>query len=275
MLLSKSFGFGRINYNCTEKAISVGWNNVGYLSIRGKTQSIMNSGKELQRDVFNQPDKQYQQELIINPPPHTASETQIVINRLKACTDPGAGTIADFGSGTGRLTIPLLQNGYTVLPIDVSDDSLQKLKALAARLGLPLDQMSESLPQNGQCAAVVGADILHHVPLNDFLPVIYKSLRPGGCIIFSEPGAFNPTWYLFVTLFVGWKAEKRLVTTNMPNLNAKLARHGFRNIRITGLGLMPRPIFNRVLQLSPLNDRLGNLPILKLFAYRYIIEATR
>jgi SAM-dependent methyltransferase len=237
--------------------------------------AMINSGTDLQREVFDRPDKQYQQELILHPPAHTASETQIVVNKVRAYVNALNGPIIDFGAGTGRLTIPLLQAGLTVLPVDVSAASLDRLRLLAASLSLSLDQVSVTLPQNSQYTAVVGADILHHVPLDEYLPKIYKTLRPGGGIMFSEPGAFNLSWYLFVTLYVGWKAEKGLVTTNIPNLNTKLGKHGFKRIRITGLGLAPRPIFNRLPSLNPINDQIGNLSLLKLFAYRYIIEATK
>ncbi len=244
---------------------------------------MTNSGIDLQREVFDQPDKQYQQELILHPPMHTASETQLVVNKLLERGRLGAlgvrshdaPRVVDFGSGTGRLTIPLLQAGLHVLPVDVSEESLKRLQAFAAGLSLALDQVSVTLPQNSQYSAVVGADILHHVPLDEYLPMIYKTLRPGGRIVFTEPGAFNPSWYLFVTLFVGWKAEKRLVTTNIPYLTAKLKKHGFSQIQITGLGFLPRPFFNRLPQASEINDRIGNLPFFKLFAYRYIIEATK
>jgi hypothetical protein len=43
---------------------------------------------------------------------------------------------------------------------------------------------------------------------------------------------------------------------------------------VSGLGRRPRPFFNWSKALSALNDALGNLPLIKLFAYRYIIEAS-
>ena len=58
------------------------------------------------------------------------------------------------------------------------------------------------------------------------------------------------------------------------NLRRKLAAHGFGEASVSGLGLLPRPFFNWSKALSALNDALGNLPLIKLFAYRYIIEAS-
>ena len=236
---------------------------------------MINTGIKRQREVFDQPENQYQQELILNPPAYTVSETKIVIDKVVAHIDKLDETIVDFGAGTGRLTIPLLRAGLNVLPIDVSLASLERLQVLVESLSLKKVNVSTALPEDGQCATVVGADILHHVPLDDYLPKIYRTLRPGGRIVFSEPGAFNPSWYVFVTLFVGWKAEKRLVTTNIPYLTAKLKKHGFSQIQFHGLGFIPRPVLNRTPTLSSVNDRLGQLPIAKLFAYRYIIEASR
>jgi hypothetical protein len=57
------------------------------------------------------------------------------------------------------------------------------------------------------------------------------------------------------------------------NLRRKFEAHGFRDVRVSGLGRLPRPFVNWSKRLSRLNDALGDLPLVKLFAYRYIVEA--
>ena len=48
------------------------------------------------------------------------------------------GIVADFGCGTGELTLMLAQAGYDMIGIDVSEEMLSVLRDKADALGLPL-----------------------------------------------------------------------------------------------------------------------------------------
>lgn len=233
--------------------------------------------KILQKQFFDQKEHQYKQDLIIDPPTHTKLEVEKIIKRLPKDKNL---TIVDFGCGSGRLTIPLLQKGYEVWAIDISSQSLLELKKLASNLFKDNKtkaklKVSTFFPTDMKFRLVTGADILHHIDLDQQLPILQKALKRNGRIIFSEPGGFNLSWYLYLPLFHNWTIEKRVTHCTYFNLIKKLRQHGFRRIKIAGLGLLPRPLFNFSKTLCNLNDKLGDLPFLKYFAYRYIIEAMR
>jgi SAM-dependent methyltransferase len=225
-----------------------------------------------QEDFFDIEEHQYAQALVQRPPRHTAREIDAIISRLRR--HGGVASVVDFGAGSGRLTIPLLRRRYSVLAVDGSDRSLDNLRRLAQRLRLPPPPTARRLPRHRRYDAVVGTDILHHVDLDVYLPAIHDTLRAGGRIIFSEPGGCNPTWYIYLPLTAPWHIEKGVRRCTYLNLRRKLAAHGFGEASVSGLGLLPRPFFNWSKALSSLNDALGNLPLIKLFAYRYIIEAS-
>jgi len=229
--------------------------------------------EQQQKQYFNVSKHQYPRAAILKPPLHTALEIQRVLDRLKDVQVDGP--VVDYGSGTGRLSIALARAGYAVLAVDVSDQSLNALGALARELGLPAIQTTLALQAHHQFPAVVGSDILHHVDMDEHLPRIYAALRDGGKAIFSEPGALNPAWYIYLSLFHDIRVEKRVVTCNLLTLRRKFRQHGFREVRITGLGLLPRPLFNWARTACQWHDAMGNWPALKWFAYRYIIEASR
>ena len=208
----------------------------------------------------------------MRPPFHTQLEIQEIIKRMK---DVPRGDIADFGAGSGRVTIPLLQKGYTVCAIDVSGGSLKRLTSLARRLRLHSISTAHALPSYEKFSSIVGADILHHVSLDDVIPKVYHALLPRGKAIFSEPCAFNIAWYLLLPFLSDWSVEKGIVNCRYFHLKKKFKQHGFRTVSIAGFGLLPTPLFNWFHTLCRFNNAIGNLPIFKYFAYRFIIEATK
>lgn len=226
----------------------------------------------LQRDFFDISENQYSPDLILKPPFHTQLELEAIQNRLNGLSK---GLIMDFGAGSGRVTFPLLQNGYSIVAVDVSKKSLFNLRSLARKFKYMNLKTAEKIPDGIRFQTIVGADILHHINMDKYLPIFYKSLIKGGKIIFSEPGAFNPSWYIYLPIASKWSVEKEMMSCTYFNLKSKLKKNGYKNIKITGLGIIPRPFLNFLPPLCVFNDNLGNIPILKLFAYRYIVEASK
>lgn len=222
---------------------------------------------------FNRKDNQYPIDLILNPPLHTMLEINAIMERIVGLSSMDY--VVDFGAGSGRITIPLLKNNFSVYAIDVSRQSLENLRKTAKKLLLRSLKTTTFLPNDRKFKAIVGADILHHVELDKYLQKIFNSLEKGGRVIFSEPCAFNLAWYIYLPIASDWKLERGLLNCTYSNLKNKFEDYGFKNVTISGLGLFPRPFFNWSKKLCKLNDWLGDLPILKLFAYRYIIEATK
>jgi hypothetical protein len=102
-----------------------------------------------QRDFFNVAENQYSQELVVRPPQHTLNEIEAVIGRLRQ--QPGIRSVVDFGAGSGRLTVPFLRHGFSVLAVDVSDRSLESLKNLVERLSLPSPATAPAVTDQIRC----------------------------------------------------------------------------------------------------------------------------
>ncbi|HZU12956.1 MAG TPA: class I SAM-dependent methyltransferase [Chloroflexota bacterium] len=234
------------------------------------------SWDEAQRQAafFDRQRNRYAVDAILRPPYHTQLELAQILRRIDALKLGPDDTIVDFGAGSGRVSIPLLQRGHPVVAVDVSEQSLAELRALAESLGLTGLTTSTTLP-TGDFGAIVGADILHHVDMEEYLPGMHAALQPGGAIVFSEPGALNPAWYVYLPLFYDWSVERGVMTCTSWNLSRSLRRHGFTDITLTGLGLAPRSLLSHVPAACRLNDELGAVPGLNQFAYRYIVEARK
>ncbi len=215
----------------------------------------------------------YPEEKILNPPQHAKDEIKIILRNL---AKDKSSIIADFGCGGGRLTIPLLKDGYKVTAIDIDERSRKQLLKTAVKIKKDKNlQIRKTFPKAKKYNYILGADILHHVDMSKYLKLFNGHLKKGGKIIFSEPNILNISWPIFISLFLDWKIEKGIIQINYLNLQKQLKLAGFKEIKIICLSLLPPMIFNRISLLKKLNIILGNLPILKLFAFRYIISAHR
>lgn len=213
---------------------------------------------------FDNSDKQYNDSLIINPPVHTKLEIELLMSKIKHKN------VVDFGAGTGRLTIPLLQNKFTVTAVDVSDKSLIKLKKIAKSKKLKtLNNIVDTTD------AIVGCDVLHHINIDKYFQLFYEKLKSGGQIVFSEPNGWNMFWYLYILLKLDWKEEKGITKINCINLVKKLIDNGYKNIEVRGIGILPGPFCLNNKTICQINYWLGNLPVIRLFSYRLLICARK
>lgn len=227
-----------------------------------------------QKQYFDQLLNQYSSNLIFQRPAHVELETKEIVKRLQKQQSKKM-NIVDFGAGTGRLTIPLLEQGYKVMAVDISHNSLNKLIQNSKKIGKRENlQVSTKIKKNN-VKAVLGCDILHHINLDLSFKKIYRQLATDGFIIFSEPNALNLAWYVLFFFSHNWEFEKGILSCNHFVLSRSLKAAGFTSIKISGLGLFPLPLFNFFQPFAKLNLLLANLPILKYFAYRLIIQAKK
>jgi len=84
-----------------------------------------------QQSHFDLAGYQYDTNLILNPPVHTREEIGAIVKHIKI---KKLEKVADFGAGTGRLTIPLAQHGFRVVAVDVSTKSLERLRKVSKKL---------------------------------------------------------------------------------------------------------------------------------------------
>jgi 2-polyprenyl-3-methyl-5-hydroxy-6-metoxy-1,4-benzoquinol methylase len=187
------------------------------------------------------------------------------------------GTVIDFGAGTGRLTVPLLQEGTTVHAIDISEESLRRLRTLADSIGYGAHlSCASALPLSNNAHLIMGTDVLHHVDIPAAVQQFLLTLAPSGTCIFSEPNVLNPAWAVFITAShkTSWSVESGILFTNYFSLRRYFTRTKC-TVTIRGFALVPPQLLGFSKTLSRINYWLGDLPILKIFAFRLIIIATK
>ncbi len=227
--------------------------------------------RKKQATHFDSNSNQYTPDLIVNPPKHTIAEISRLFSKI---TQPHDIPIVDFGAGSGRLTIPLLQQGYKVHAIDISTKSLESLGQTCRDLGLG-ERLSTftDIPKGQKYRTIVGADVLHHVNIPETIQTLKKHLNQSGTLLFSEPGGLNPFWSIYLRYFYNWEIEKGITECTIEKLRKAFSESGAKEVYIEGVGLLPRSFFSFSTTAVKVTDWIGNLPILRGIAYRYLIEA--
>ena len=117
----------------------------------------------------------YPEEKILNPPLHSRDEINQIFRYLIKDRNK---KIVDFGSGGGRLTIPLLQNGYKVTAIDIDKKSQEQLLKTATKIGKNKNlKICNTFPKDKKYDYILGTDILHHIDMDDYLKIFKNHLE--------------------------------------------------------------------------------------------------
>jgi len=145
--------------------------------------------------------------------------------------------VLELGCGTGYFTRELVKTGAVIKAIDISPDLLE----LAVKQ-VPADNVAfevvnaYEMPYPGNSFdTVVGSSVLHHLDIDRALKEIFRVLRPGGTICFTEPNMMN----LQIALQKNIPRLKEKMGDSPDEtaffrwrLKRQLARNGFSNVRV-------------------------------------------
>lgn len=152
--------------------------------------------------------------------------------------------ILDLGCGLGEAAISFAKRGATVVAVDVSDVSLERGRAAAQKVGVPVDFQKvydSTLPfEDGTFDLVFGNGVLHHIDLSGSLPEIRRVLKSSGFGFFIEPTTGNPLIAVYRVL-----ASKKRSPDEHPLTSTEydLVRKTFDRVEITPFQLFTTAAF--------------------------------
>lgn len=155
------------------------------------------------------------------------------------CNIDSTKKVLEIGCGTGTLTACLARTGAQITATDLFPKFLEIARS-RNNAGNVVFQAAdaETLEEFSQDSfdVVCGLSILHHLDINKALNSIFRVLKPGGTIAFSEPNMLNPQVAIQKniplvkkllgdspdeTAFFSWKIKKAVEKT------------GFKEVKIT------------------------------------------
>src|SRR6059036_678347 len=115
------------------------------------------------------------------------------VKMLGSHLGPGM-SVLELGCGTGYFTRELALSGAQIVAIDVSPELLEIARAncSAPNVRYEIQNAYKMSYPDAVFDFVVGSSVLHHLEIEAALREIYRVLKRGGAICFTEPNMLNP-----------------------------------------------------------------------------------
>ena len=190
-------------------------------------------------------------------------------------------SVLELGCGAGYFTGELARSGADIVAIDVSPELLHIASTDHSAKNIRYEiQNACMMSFCDECFdSVVGSSVLHHLEIKEALHEIYRVLRPGGTIYFTEPNMLNPQ--IAIQKNVSWLKRKLGDSPDETaffrwRLQRLLEGTGFRDVRVAPFDFLhPKTPFALVHGLNALGRFLENVPLVSEFAGSLYIRAVK
>lgn len=189
--------------------------------------------------------------------------------------------VLELGCGTGYFTRELAHTGADIAAIDVSPELLEIARAdsCATNVCYEVQNACAMSYRDAVFDSVVGSSVLHHLEIKDALREIYRVLKIGGTIYFTEPNMLNPQ--IAVQKNVPWikrhlgDSPDETAFFRWPLLRL-LKRTGFRDVQIHPFDFLhPKTPFPLVNGVNAIGRFLEHVPVVREFAGSLYICAAK
>lgn len=202
------------------------------------------------------------------------------VRMLTSHITPGM-KVLELGCGTGYYTKELEKTGANITAIDISPDLLNAARSsiISDNVTFQIDNAYDMSFEDGVFDTVVGISVLHHLDMERALKEIYRVLKPGGTIRFSEPNMLNPQ--IAIQKNIPYIKERMGDSPDETaffrwEINKLLLRFGFKDVSVIPFDFLHPAIPERIVSFF---DRLGELleraPIIREIAGSLYIKAAK
>jgi SAM-dependent methyltransferase len=190
-------------------------------------------------------------------------------------------SVLELGCGTGYFTRELARSGADIVAIDVSPELLgiARANSCATNIRYEIQNACAMSYCDAVFDSVMGSSVLHHLEINEALHEIYRVLKGGGTIYFTEPNMLNPQ--IAIQKNVPWVKRKlgdspdETAFFRWP-LRRLLKETGFRDVRIDPFDFLhPKAPFPLVNALNSVGFFLEKVPVISEFAGSLYIRAVK
>jgi SAM-dependent methyltransferase len=189
--------------------------------------------------------------------------------------------VLEIGCGTGYFTVDILKTGAEVTAIDISPEllTLARTNIPDLRVRFLVEDAHQLNFPDHYFDSVIGSSVLHHLDIKRALPEIFRVLKPGGSIAFTEPNMANPQ--IALQKNIPWLKRKLGDSPDETaffrwGIQAGLRKTGFRQIQVKPFDFLhPAIPLGMVAGVSKFGDFLEKIPIIREIAGSLHITASK
>jgi SAM-dependent methyltransferase len=189
--------------------------------------------------------------------------------------------VLEIGCGTGFFTKEIIKKPVQLTAIDISPDLIEvaRKNILDSNVEFIIENAYQMAFDDQTFDAVIGSSVLHHLDVNLALKEIYRVLKPGGYIAFTEPNMMNPQ----IALQKNIPALKKTLGDSPDesaffiwSIRKKLKKNRFTRVDIIPFDFLhPRIPKGLIKNILPVADLAEKIPLLKQISGSLYIKATK
>lgn len=189
--------------------------------------------------------------------------------------------VLEIGCGTGYFTKEIAKTGAFVTAVDISPELLNiAIKEITSKnVSFAIENAYEMSFKDNCFDSIIGSSVLHHLEIEKAVSEMYRVLKPGGSIYFTEPNMMNPQ----IALQKNIPALKRRLGDSPDEtaffrwqLNKLLRKAGFAHIVITPFDFLhPAVPVSLIPFISSVGETIEKIPVLKEIAGSLYISAMK
>lgn len=189
--------------------------------------------------------------------------------------------VLELGCGTAYFTRELAETGAAITAIDISPELLEVARAScpAQNVTFEVQNAYELSYADARFDSVVGSSVLHHLELGKAIDEIYRVLKPGGMICFTEPNMLNPQ----IAVQKNVPAIKKRLGDSPDEtaffrwpLHRRLEQTGFRDVKIEPFDFLhPQTPARWIPVVEKLSNALEKMPLMCEIAGSLYIRALK
>lgn len=169
--------------------------------------------------------------------------------------------LLELGCGVGYFTREIIKTGAFVTAIDISPDLLAIARKNINYKNVSFyEENAYQMAFPNECFdSVIGSSVLHHLDIEKALDEIYRVLKPGGNIAFTEPNMMNPQ--VALQLISPWLRQRIGVSPDETafyrwEIIKLLKKHGFKTVSVVPFDFLHPVVPKRLIKMVSFIGRI-------------------
>ncbi len=189
--------------------------------------------------------------------------------------------VLEIGCGTGFFTKEIVKKPVKLIAIDISPELIEiaKKNISSPNVEFIIENAYQMKFEDNAFDTVLGSSVLHHLDVEAALKEIYRVLKPGGEIAFTEPNMMNPQ----IALQKNIPALKKALGDSPDetaffiwSLTKKLKEIGFKQVKIVPFDFLHPKIPKGLIKIIlPFTNIAEKIPFLRQISGSLYIKAVK